>query len=243
MPMHFYWNWTFEINPTDSIFLALNIQIFIVIYLHINSNISNDVKYLWLLLLLCSLSFYLSSACLEVLQSRVWVISSSFYFGHKNRLKLQFNQSLSIASLVILLQIRPILLDWSPSLPGSFAVLCVEHLSGSRSTERQLQSFLGQQAMALSLSGQECLKFPFLHCSWCVLVPLTLHPTYYIVVFVKVEDVADVTAILATAVIEAGHDVEVRARWKFGFWFSWILRWEFLLSTKYDCGMISYYVE
>jgi hypothetical protein len=51
-----------------------------------------------------------------------------------------------------------------------------------------------------------------------------LHPTYYIVVFVKVEDVADVTAILATAVIEAGHDVEVRARWKFGFWFSWILR-------------------
>ncbi len=42
-----------------------------------------------------------------------------------NRLKFQFDQSLSIASLVILLQIRPILLDWSPSLPGSFAVLRV----------------------------------------------------------------------------------------------------------------------
>jgi len=36
----------FEINPTDSIFLASNIQIFIVVYLHINSNISTDVKYL-----------------------------------------------------------------------------------------------------------------------------------------------------------------------------------------------------
>jgi|LakMenE29Apr09ns_1017244.scaffolds.fasta_scaffold08620_1 hypothetical protein len=42
-----------------------------------------------------------------------------------NRLKLQFDQSLSITSLVILLRIRSIRLDWSPSLPGSFAVLCV----------------------------------------------------------------------------------------------------------------------
>jgi hypothetical protein len=33
-----------------------------------------------------------------------------------------------------------------------------------------------------------------------------LHPTYYIVIFVEVEDVADVTAVLATAVNEAGHD-------------------------------------
>jgi len=29
------------------------------------------------------LSSYLSSACLEVLQSHVWAISSSFYFGCK----------------------------------------------------------------------------------------------------------------------------------------------------------------
>ena len=42
-----------------------------------------------------------------------------------NRLKLQFDQSLSITSLVILLRIRSIRLDWSPSLPGSFAVLRV----------------------------------------------------------------------------------------------------------------------
>jgi hypothetical protein len=37
-----------------------------------------------------------------------------------------------------------------------------------------------------------------------------LHQTCYIVVFVEVEDVADVTAILPTTVVEAGHDV-VRA--------------------------------
>ena len=36
----------FKINSTDSIFLASNIQVFIVVYLHINSNISTDVKYL-----------------------------------------------------------------------------------------------------------------------------------------------------------------------------------------------------
>ncbi len=84
MPIHFYCNWTFEINPTDNIFLASNIQIFIVIYLYINLNISTDVQYLWLLLSLCSLSYYSSSACLEVLQSHVWAISSSFYFGHKS---------------------------------------------------------------------------------------------------------------------------------------------------------------
>ena len=33
---------------------------------------------------LCSLSYYSSSACQEVLQSRVWAISSSFYSGHKS---------------------------------------------------------------------------------------------------------------------------------------------------------------
>ncbi len=32
---------------------------------------------------LCSLSYYSSSACQEVLQSHVWAVSSSFYFGHK----------------------------------------------------------------------------------------------------------------------------------------------------------------
>jgi len=40
--------------------------------------------------------------------------------------------------------------------------------------------------------------------SW-PLVPLTLHRTCDIVVFVEVEDVADVTAVLPTAVVEAGH--------------------------------------
>ena len=142
MPIHFYWNWTFEINPTDSIFLASNIQIFIVVYLHINSNISTDVKYLWLhlhinsnistdvkylwlLLSLCSLSYYSSSACLEVLQSVYGRFPPHFTLVI-NCLKLQFDQSLSITSLVILLRIRSIrLLDWSPRLPGSFTVLRV----------------------------------------------------------------------------------------------------------------------
>ncbi len=45
-----------------------------------------------------------------------------------NHLKLQFDQSLSITSLVILLWIQPIRLDWSPSLPGSFTVLRVTHV-------------------------------------------------------------------------------------------------------------------
>ena len=64
--------------------LASNVQIFMTVYLHINSNISTVVKYLWLLLSSCSLSYYSSSACLEVLQLCVWAISSSFYFGHKS---------------------------------------------------------------------------------------------------------------------------------------------------------------
>jgi hypothetical protein len=59
--------------PPKCICLVLDLS---VLYLHINSNISTDVKYVWLLLSLCTLSFYLSSACQEVLQSRVWAISS-----------------------------------------------------------------------------------------------------------------------------------------------------------------------
>ncbi len=42
-----------------------------------------------------------------------------------NHLKHQFNQNLSTLLLIILLQIQPIHLDWSPSLHGSFAVLHV----------------------------------------------------------------------------------------------------------------------
>ena len=85
MPIHLYWNWRFEITPTNSIFLASNFQICMTVYLHINSNISNVVKYLWLLLSLCSLSYYFKlCACREGLQSRVWVILSSIYFGRKS---------------------------------------------------------------------------------------------------------------------------------------------------------------
>ncbi len=131
MPTHFYRNWidrsvqlTWEIIQLTAIFLASNFQIFIVVYLHINSNISTDVKCLWLLLSLCSLSYYLSSACQEVLQSRVWVISSSFPLVI-NHLKHQFDQSSTTIPLLILLRIQPICLDWSPSLLGSFTVLCV----------------------------------------------------------------------------------------------------------------------
>ena len=84
MPISFYWNWIEKsVQLTESTWRQ-NFQIFIVVYLHINSNISTDVKYLWLLLSLCSLSYYSSSACQEVLQSRVWAISSSFYSGHKS---------------------------------------------------------------------------------------------------------------------------------------------------------------
>jgi len=121
---HFYWNWTFEINPTDSIFLASNIQIFIVVYLHINSNIPTDVKYLWLLLSLCSLSYY-SSLLVWRFYNRVYGQFPPHFTLVINRLKLQFDQSLSITLLVILLWIQPIRLDWSPSLPGSFTVLRV----------------------------------------------------------------------------------------------------------------------
>ena len=84
MPISFYWNWIEKSVQLTAIFLASKFQIFIVVYLHINSNISTDVKYLWLLLSLCSLSYYSSSACQEVLQSRVWAISSSFYSKHKS---------------------------------------------------------------------------------------------------------------------------------------------------------------
>ncbi len=73
---------------------------------------------------LCSLSYYSSSACQEVLQSRVWAISSSFTLVI-NILKHQFDQSLLPTLLVILLRIQPVRLDWSPSLLGSFAVLRV----------------------------------------------------------------------------------------------------------------------
>ncbi len=65
-------------QSNDSNFLASNFQIFMTVYLHINSNISTIVKYFWLLFSSCSLSFYSSFACQEGLQSRVWAIPSSF---------------------------------------------------------------------------------------------------------------------------------------------------------------------
>ncbi len=75
-------NW--EINSTDSIFLASNFQIFIVVYLHINSNISSDVKYLWLLLFIVQLEL-LFELCL----SGGFTITCMgdfllIYFGHKS---------------------------------------------------------------------------------------------------------------------------------------------------------------
>ena len=100
-------------------------------------------------------------------------------------------------------------------------------MSGSRSIERQLQSFLGQQAMALSLSEKcadkltsvkKALNFLFFVVVECP------HPTHFASDLLhrrlcRSQDVADVTAVLPTAVVEAGH---VRARWKFVFLFSWI---------------------
>ena len=65
-------------QSNDIIFPASNFQIFMTVYLYINSNISTVVKYLWLLLSSCSLSYYSSSACQEGLQLRIWVIPSSF---------------------------------------------------------------------------------------------------------------------------------------------------------------------
>ncbi len=50
------------------------------------------------------------------------------------------------------------------------------------------------------------------------------------------EDVADVTAILPTAVVEAGHVRALVGRWKFAFWFSSEMR----VFVDYDCVMISY---
>ena len=67
-------------QSNDSIFSTSNLQIFMIVYLHINWNIPTVVKYLWLLLSSCSLSYYSSSACQEGLQSRVWAILSSFLF-------------------------------------------------------------------------------------------------------------------------------------------------------------------
>jgi len=121
MPIHFYWNWIFEINSNGSIFLASNFQIFMTVWFHINLNISTVVKYLWLLLSLCSLSYYSSSFCQEGLESCVWAIPSSFYFGHK-----LFKASVWPKHFNYIISYPTIRLDWSPSLlPGSFTVLRV----------------------------------------------------------------------------------------------------------------------
>ena len=85
----------------------------------------NKMKYLWSHCLSCSLSCFLSSDCHfcleEVVKLCVWAVFSLFYSGHKH-LQLSIQPKSSYYITVILLRIRPICLDWSPSLHSSFAV-------------------------------------------------------------------------------------------------------------------------
>ena len=62
----------------------------------------------------------------------------------------------------------------------------------------------------------------------------------YIVVFVEVEDVADVTAVLPTAVVEAGHVCALVGSTRSGFLGS---EMRVFVTQKYNCVMILYYVE
>ncbi len=122
--IHFYWNWIERsIQLTASSWRQISISSWLYICISIRM-----FQLMWNIcdcfFSLCSLSYYSSSACQEVLQSRVWVISSSFTLVI-NCLNHQFDQSPSIIPLVILLQIQLIRLDWSPSLLSSFAVLHV----------------------------------------------------------------------------------------------------------------------
>ncbi len=92
-----------QISKSSWLYICISIRIFQLMW-----NICDC------LFSLCSLSYNSSSACQEVLQSRVTLVI--------NLLKHQFDQSLSTTLLVILPRIQPVRLDWSPSLLGSFAV-------------------------------------------------------------------------------------------------------------------------
>jgi hypothetical protein len=46
MPIQFYWHCIEKSIQLTAIFLASNFQACMIVYLHINSNISTDVKYL-----------------------------------------------------------------------------------------------------------------------------------------------------------------------------------------------------
>ena len=84
MPIHFYCELNWEINSTDSIFLASNFQILMIVCLYINWNISTDVKYLWLLLFIVQLEL-LFELCLS--GGFTIACMSDFlliYFGHKS---------------------------------------------------------------------------------------------------------------------------------------------------------------
>ena len=74
-------NW--EIDSTDSIFLASNFQIFMVVYLHINLNVSTDVKYLWLLLFIVQLELLFELCLSEGFTIACMVDFLLIYFGHK----------------------------------------------------------------------------------------------------------------------------------------------------------------
>jgi hypothetical protein len=84
LPIHFYWNWieksvqltasSWRQNSKSSLlYICISTRIFQLMWNICDCFFS-----------LCSLSYYSSSACQEVLQSRVWAISSSFYSGHKS---------------------------------------------------------------------------------------------------------------------------------------------------------------
>ena len=84
MPTHFYWNWIEksvqltasswrQISKSSWLYICISIRIFQLMWNICDCFFS-----------LCSLSYYSSSACQEVLQLCVWAISSSFYFGHKS---------------------------------------------------------------------------------------------------------------------------------------------------------------
>lgn len=64
MPIQFYWHCIEKSIQLTAIFLASNFQTCMIVYLHINSNISTDVKYLWLLLFFVQLEL-LFELCLS----------------------------------------------------------------------------------------------------------------------------------------------------------------------------------
>ncbi len=114
-------------QSNDSIFLASNFQIFMTVYLHINYCFFHRAAWVIIWALLVRRVYNRVYGRFPPLLNNK-IINHLNHLNHVNRLKLQFDQSLSTTSIVILLWIRPIHLNWSPSLPGSFAVLCVGDL-------------------------------------------------------------------------------------------------------------------